>query len=346
MAHASAGRRGRMRPDWTGTPRRPSSRRHPRPGPLRTRRESRQIRRAGSSRSRALRCWRPAARAGRHEEAFPSIAFAGTSRQQVVDAGACLCVGTTGERTLEVVMTSGRYAALLVAATAVAVTRPSHAQSAGDGFLFHAPVFSFGVRGGFDRASAGSDVFSFVTKQLTLDRRDFSSATFGTNLAIPVSRSNDIVFDAGLTSVKHDVVGPRHGDREVGPKRGRAEVAAIERELLRNEAEHVAAGAGAIKAAAYSEAEHRRVKQKAVASALRVRRSSDRDCGCGDQQRRIATRCHDDLQRSLACRTYAQAGSRVNYLLAGRPSERYARECFFMPSCSRCRPPATQSSAT
>ena len=98
-------------------------------------------------------------------------------------------------------MTSGRYAALLVAATAVAVTRPSHAQSAGDGFLFHAPVFSFGVRGGFDRASAGSDVFSFVTKQLTLDRRDFSSATFGTNLAIPVSRSNDIVFDAGLTSV-------------------------------------------------------------------------------------------------------------------------------------------------
>ena len=98
-------------------------------------------------------------------------------------------------------MTSGRYTALLVAATAVAVTRPSHAQSAGDGFLFHAPVFTFGVRGGFDRASAGSDVFSFVTKQLTLNRRDFSSATFGTDLAIPVSRSNDIVFDAGLTSV-------------------------------------------------------------------------------------------------------------------------------------------------
>jgi len=98
-------------------------------------------------------------------------------------------------------MTSGRYAALLVAATAVAVTRPSLAQSAGDGFLFHAPVFTFGLRGGFDRASAGSDVFSFVTTQLTLSRRDFSSATFGTDLAIPVSRSNDIVFDAGLTSV-------------------------------------------------------------------------------------------------------------------------------------------------
>jgi hypothetical protein len=98
-------------------------------------------------------------------------------------------------------MTSGRWAALFVAVTVVAVTRPSHAQSAGDGFLFHAPVFSLGVRGGFDRASAGSDVFTFVTKQLTLNRRDFSSATFGTDLAIPVSRSNDIVFDAGLTSV-------------------------------------------------------------------------------------------------------------------------------------------------
>ena len=99
-------------------------------------------------------------------------------------------------------MTHRRYAAWLLAATAIAaVTRPSLAQSAGDGFLFHAPFFTFGVRGGFDHATASSDIYKFVTQQLTLDRGDFSSATFGTSLGIPVSRSNDIVFDVGLTSV-------------------------------------------------------------------------------------------------------------------------------------------------
>jgi len=98
-------------------------------------------------------------------------------------------------------MTSGRYAGgalFLAAAAIVAVTRPSRAQTAGDGFLFHRPVFTWGIHGGFDRAIAGGDVFSFVTKQLTLDRGDFSSATVGTSLALPVSRSNDIVFDIGF----------------------------------------------------------------------------------------------------------------------------------------------------
>ena len=99
-------------------------------------------------------------------------------------------------------MTSRRYAALLLAAIAIAtVTRPSHAQTAGDGFLFHVPSFSWGLRGGFNRASAGSDVFAFVTKQLTLSRADFRSATFGSDVAIRLSPSNDIVFDVGYTSV-------------------------------------------------------------------------------------------------------------------------------------------------
>ena len=101
-------------------------------------------------------------------------------------------------------MTSGRYAGgalFLAAAAIVAVTRPSRAQTAGDGFLFHTPLFTWGIRGGFDRAIAGSDLFSFVTKQLTLDRGDFSSATVGTTFALPVSRFNDIVFDIGYASV-------------------------------------------------------------------------------------------------------------------------------------------------
>ena len=107
-------------------------------------------------------------------------------------------------RTLGDAMTSGRYAAWLLAATAlVAVTRPSRAQTAGDGFLFRSPQFTWGIHGGFDRALASSDVFSFVTKQLTLSRGDFSSATFGSSLAVPVSRSNDVVIDVSYASVAH-----------------------------------------------------------------------------------------------------------------------------------------------
>ncbi len=98
-------------------------------------------------------------------------------------------------------MKSGRYAALLAATAIAAVSRPSLAQSAGDGFLFHVPGGSWGVYGGFDRAIAGSDVFSFVTKQLTLNRADFSSAKFGSNVAIRLSPSNDIVFDVSYASV-------------------------------------------------------------------------------------------------------------------------------------------------
>src|SRR6266496_4207082 len=106
------------------------------------------------------------------------------------------------QKHLEVAMASGRYAAWLVAATAVAaVTRPSLAQSAGDGFLFHAPGGSWGLYGGFDRASANSDVFAFVTKELTLNRGDFSSATLGSYVAIRLSPSNDLVFDVRYTSV-------------------------------------------------------------------------------------------------------------------------------------------------
>jgi hypothetical protein len=98
-------------------------------------------------------------------------------------------------------MTSARYAALLAATAIAAVTRPSLAQSAGDGFLFHVPGGSWGVYGGFDHAIASSDVFSFVTKQLTLNRGDFSSAKFGSNLAIRLSPSNDIVFDVSYANV-------------------------------------------------------------------------------------------------------------------------------------------------
>ena len=74
--------------------------------------------------------------------------------------------------------------------TTIAITTiagPSHAQSAGDGFLFKVPTGSWTLRAGVDHALAGSDIYTFVTRQLTLKRNDFSSATFGTNFAFRMS---------------------------------------------------------------------------------------------------------------------------------------------------------------
>jgi len=83
------------------------------------------------------------------------------------------------------------------------IAPPSYAQRAGDGFLFHVPVGTWGVRGGINLASANSDVFAFVTDQLTLDRSDFNAPAVGTNIAIRLSGSNDIVLDVGYSTVSH-----------------------------------------------------------------------------------------------------------------------------------------------
>lgn len=94
--------------------------------------------------------------------------------------------------------------ALLFTATAITlIALPSHAQIAGDGFLFHPPTGSWTFRGGFAYPTANSDVFSFTTEQLTLDRFDLASATIGTSLAFRLSQRNDLVFDVGYSNITH-----------------------------------------------------------------------------------------------------------------------------------------------
>jgi hypothetical protein len=70
--------------------------------------------------------------------------------------------------------------ALVVAVLLVADR--AQAQDAGNGFLFQAPAGQVSFRGGFDRAIAGSDLFSFAVKELTLNQRDFSSMTFAADV--------------------------------------------------------------------------------------------------------------------------------------------------------------------
>jgi len=95
------------------------------------------------------------------------------------------------------------YAALLTASAITLIAPPSPAQRAGDGFLFHVPIGTLGVRGGINLASANSDVFAFVTDQLTLDRSDFNAPSLGSNLAIRLSGSTDLVLDVSYSTVSH-----------------------------------------------------------------------------------------------------------------------------------------------
>jgi outer membrane protein W len=94
--------------------------------------------------------------------------------------------------------------ALLVAALLTAPATSAFAQSTGDGYLFHRPNVTFSARAGYSHASAGSDVFDDVTTDLTLDRGDFGSFTFGGDLAAHVSERVAVVLSAGYSRSKHE----------------------------------------------------------------------------------------------------------------------------------------------
>ncbi|WP_309673144.1 hypothetical protein [Gemmatimonas sp.] len=78
---------------------------------------------------------------------------------------------------------------------------PLSAQSTGgDGFLFSPPHATWSIRGGFSRASASSDVFSFVTDRLTVDRGDFSGLSLATDLAFRVHSRVDLLLGTGINT--------------------------------------------------------------------------------------------------------------------------------------------------
>jgi hypothetical protein len=95
-----------------------------------------------------------------------------------------------------------RSVVLIAALSAIAaIPAISRAQDEGKGFLFGAPTGSFTLEGGWALASAGSDLFSFTTNQLTLRRGDFSSPTFGGNVALQLSSRTNVtisVSSAGM----------------------------------------------------------------------------------------------------------------------------------------------------
>jgi hypothetical protein len=97
---------------------------------------------------------------------------------------------------------------LLAAMTAAAalVMLPwaaAHAQheTAGRGFLFGAPAGSFTFRGGYSAPSAGSDVFDFVTRELTLRRGDFGSFAFGGDVAVRITDRVEVALSGDIAGM-------------------------------------------------------------------------------------------------------------------------------------------------
>ncbi len=84
---------------------------------------------------------------------------------------------------------------LTVACLVLGVAPAAAAQGgAGNGFLFQQPIGSFTINGGYAHANAGGALFSQVTNDLSVNKSDFSGATFGADLALRVAPRFDVVL--------------------------------------------------------------------------------------------------------------------------------------------------------
>jgi hypothetical protein len=81
--------------------------------------------------------------------------------------------------------------ALVLAAPGVALAQAQEPTRSAD-FKFGRPKASISVRGGWNIASAGSDLFDFVTDQLTVDKDDFSSPGIGSDVTFTITPRMEI----------------------------------------------------------------------------------------------------------------------------------------------------------
>jgi len=100
--------------------------------------------------------------------------------------------------------TPWRVAAAVLVAGMLAAAPPARAQRSGDGFLFHAPTGSFVLRLGVEQPSASSDVFGFVTDELTLRKADFRGLSIGGELNAQLGSRTALVFGAGWSGSSRD----------------------------------------------------------------------------------------------------------------------------------------------
>ncbi|MBL8959578.1 MAG: hypothetical protein JNJ98_06990 [Gemmatimonadetes bacterium] len=80
-------------------------------------------------------------------------------------------------------------------------TLPLHAQGSGDGFMFRVPTWRLTVETGFAKPRARSDIFDFITSELTLGRGDFASPHIAAALAVRVAPRVEIGFSSGYAGI-------------------------------------------------------------------------------------------------------------------------------------------------
>ena len=76
------------------------------------------------------------------------------------------------------------------------------ATGAQDGFLFKSPVVTLSLRFGAVLPAANDEIHRFFTDTLTLDKRDFASATIGGDIAIRLNDRVDLSVGLSTASVK------------------------------------------------------------------------------------------------------------------------------------------------
>jgi hypothetical protein len=69
-------------------------------------------------------------------------------------------------------------------------------------FMLGRPRASIGVRGNWHMASAGSDIFDFVTDQLTLEKSNFNTGSFAVEFAANLSPRVDLVAGMDLNRAR------------------------------------------------------------------------------------------------------------------------------------------------
>jgi opacity protein-like surface antigen len=84
------------------------------------------------------------------------------------------------------------------AGLAIAALPMSAQELSGNGFLFGAPTGNIALRVGYTAPNAGSDIFSFVTSDLTLRRKDFGSFAYGFDFAFRVTPRVDVVLTTDM----------------------------------------------------------------------------------------------------------------------------------------------------
>ena len=70
----------------------------------------------------------------------------------------------------------------------------------GDGYLFKEPVVAFTLRAGLSVPRAGSDLFSFTTEELTVEKSDFNAPVVEGRFAIRVNERVDFMATVGGAS--------------------------------------------------------------------------------------------------------------------------------------------------